>query len=173
MQVLLTTLLLTLYYSITKSRDYTSYLNSEDFENVDILPVIKYLITLVSARSKHSKGVKFSKDLKTVATQLKVVTSNMAFKINQRYTSYVLSENKVYVFVTCRELTQVPSKNKTVLKRVKRPLKELFLKCLFGGLNAYRYEDGINNLHIFSIRPFVLQYYQQLYKFIKLFLHYE
>jgi len=117
--------------------------------------------------------LKFGKSLKTVATQLKVVTSNMAFKLNQRYTSYVLSENKLYVFVTCRELTQVPTKNKFILKRVKRPLKELFLKCLFGGLNAYRYEEGISNLHVFSVKPFVLQYYQQLYKFIKLFLHYE
>lgn len=168
--------MVTLYYLFATDydRSFEFEINGEEFELDDLTieqkeDLLKHIYNKLS--KKLNLSIRYGKELglSGLEDNFLITTSCVSFKYNSRYYAFVLSDKKVYVFVTGRELTLVETKKSAIIKRIKRPMREVFLKCIFGGWNAYKYENDIRNIHIFKIDPISLIYNQFIYHYMRLF----
>ena len=97
------------------------------------------------------------------------IVSCTHFKYNYKYYGSVMSDDKMLIYYSGRELMMQEIKNSKKVHRPKVPVDEIILKTIFAGLNSYKVLESENVVHFLKFSPTFLYYYKQILNSIRFF----
>lgn len=142
----------------------------EDLENDDELEYLTNVFYKRFLDFAYIPSELFSMNVEDeIYTKHYFVVSCTNFKYNHKYYGSVMSDDKMIIYYSGRELTIQETKNGNRVHRPKVPIEEIILKTIFAGLNSYKILESPNVVHFLKFTPAFLYFYKYILDATKFF----